>query len=226
MDEEQKVGAAAERLSASAFLARYRSFRYIETRSGMKMSDTSHSPLATSHSLALTREGSTVVNVLPRAFFAKGASQQGPKLAPLQGLSNRELELLERPLTHRKQTVAPGSNRELSTNQCSRNRLRQGTAFYPEVRRAAVPGSTQSSGVSTPEVRELNGAAEYEVDYSHFSTLLTGSAPQTEFDVTCRKQTPAHFLTGSRIAQLDAGICARMSAQISSKLSTEMTGLR
>jgi hypothetical protein len=72
--------------------------------------------------------------------------------------SNRECELLESSLTHRKQTVAPRSNRELSTNPCFCNSdlrrvcsghwplttrshltdgLRQGTAFYPELRRAA-----------------------------------------------------------------------------------------
>jgi hypothetical protein len=33
-------------------------------------------------------------------------------------LSNRELQLLELTLTHRKQTIAPRSNRELSTNPC------------------------------------------------------------------------------------------------------------
>jgi hypothetical protein len=33
-------------------------------------------------------------------------------------LSNRELRLLEPTLTHRKQTIAPCSNRELSTNRC------------------------------------------------------------------------------------------------------------
>ena len=35
--------------------------------------------------------------------------------------SNRELKLLEPPLSHRKQTKAPGSNRELSTNLCGSN---------------------------------------------------------------------------------------------------------
>src|SRR5271156_3764206 len=35
-------------------------------------------------------------------------------------LSNRELELLEPCLTHRKQTIAHRSNRELSTNRCFR----------------------------------------------------------------------------------------------------------
>jgi hypothetical protein len=36
-------------------------------------------------------------------------------------LSNRELQLLERTLTHRKQTIAPHSNRELLTNRCFGN---------------------------------------------------------------------------------------------------------
>jgi hypothetical protein len=36
-------------------------------------------------------------------------------------LSNRELELLEPCLTHRKQTIAPRSNRELPTNRCRSN---------------------------------------------------------------------------------------------------------
>jgi hypothetical protein len=36
-------------------------------------------------------------------------------------LSNRELQLLELTLTHRKQTIAPRSNRELSTNSCRVN---------------------------------------------------------------------------------------------------------
>jgi hypothetical protein len=39
VDEEHNVDDGAERLSASAFLARYESFRYIETRSETKMSD-------------------------------------------------------------------------------------------------------------------------------------------------------------------------------------------
>jgi hypothetical protein len=104
VDEEQKLDGGAERLSASAFLARYESFRYIETRSGMKMSD-KRPPFASG---------------LPRSSFAKDTREQDSKLAPLQGLSNRELELLEPSLTHRKQTTAPRSNRELSTNQVFR----------------------------------------------------------------------------------------------------------
>jgi hypothetical protein len=36
-------------------------------------------------------------------------------------LSNRELQLLEPTVTHRKQTIAPRSNREHSTNRCRAN---------------------------------------------------------------------------------------------------------
>ena len=182
MDEEQKPGNAAEGLSASAFLARYGSFLYIEARSGMKMSDKKTS----------SESG------LPRAYFAKGACALRRASNATRGicfaLSNRELELLEPPLTHRKQTTAPRSNRELSTNRCSCN-------FHSS-------GALLSNGLP----RQM-----------HF---LTGSAPQTEFDVTYRKQTTAHFLTGSRIAQLNAGICAKMSAQISSKLSAQTSEIR
>jgi purine nucleosidase len=45
----------------------------------------------------------------------------GSNLSLFSGVSNRELGLLEHPLTHRKQTTASRSNRELSTNRCSGN---------------------------------------------------------------------------------------------------------
>jgi hypothetical protein len=178
VDEEHRLADAAERLGASAFLARYERFRYIETRSGMKMSDKRPSS----------------VSGLPRAFFAKGTCEQGSKLAPLQRLSNRELELLEPPLTHRKETMAPRSNRELSTNQCSYN--------------SHLSGALLSNGLP----RQIQ--------------FLTGSAPHSKTAVTYRKQTPAHFLTGSRIAQLETRICAKMTAQISSKLSAQTSQTR
>ena len=203
-DEEQKLGDAARRLSASAFLARYGSFRYIETRSEMSMSD-KKTPFA---SVSLT------------AFFAKDACEQGSKLDPLQGISNRELpmlvasasrasnatrglcfaspnrerQLLEPVLTHRKQTVALCSNGELSTNRsCGNSRL---------------SGALLSNGLP----RQI--------------PVLTGSAPQTEIDVTCSKQTTEKFLTGARTHIRETRICAKMSAQISSKLSAQMSGIR
>jgi hypothetical protein len=114
VDEEQKLGNVGERLSAGTFLARYESFRYIETRSRMKMTDTSLSlaltkerPLATRHSLALTGEG----------------------------------------------------------------------------------------------------------------PVLTGTASQTEIDVTCSKQTTEKFLTGARTHIKETRICAKMTAQMNPQMS-------
>jgi hypothetical protein len=179
VDEEQKPDDSAERLSASAFLARYGSFRYIETRSAMNMSD----------------KGPAFASGLPRVFLRNGVRrEQDSRLAPLQELSNRERQLLEPPLTHRKQTVAPRSNRELSTNQCSCN-------FH-------WSGALLSNGLP----RQMQ--------------FLTGSAPQTEIDVTCSKQTTEKFLTGARTHIKEIRICAKMSAQISSKLSAQMSQIR
>jgi TonB family protein len=87
-------------------------------------------------------------------------------------LSNRERELLESSLTHRKQTLASHSNRELSTNR-RRNSSRSPRSLF----------CTNHSPLTT----------------SHWS-FLTGSAPQTKFDATLSKQTTEKFLTGSKTA--------------------------
>jgi len=83
-------------------------------------------------------------------------------------------------VTHSKQSIAaflPGS-------RIARNRnplLRQGTAFYPELRRAAVPSSVQNPGVSTlvteatPEVRVTNTPAIHEKSPGRSS--LPGAVP-------------------------------------------------
>jgi hypothetical protein len=64
-------------------------------------------------------------------------------------LSNRELRLLEPRLTHTKQTSAPRSNRELSTNRCRANsHLRivcmGGGCSKAPIGRLAVPGKSRS----------------------------------------------------------------------------------
>jgi hypothetical protein len=198
VDEERKLDDAAEGPSASAFLARYDGFRYIETRSGMNMSETKP-PCAFG---------------LPRAFFVRDVRRaQDPKLVPLQGLSNRELELLERPLTHRKQTVAPRSNRELSTNQCSCNSRLTGASF-PDV----LPRRTQYLA-GFPRASFAKGSI-------CSGALLPGSGSQVEIAVTHSKQSTDEFLPGSRIAQLETRICAKIGAQISAKLSAQMKGNR
>jgi hypothetical protein len=99
--------------------------------------------------------------------------------------------------------------------------LRQGAAFYPELRRATVPKSSQDSGFPTLvaraalEVRIINRPTIYEAGSSRCSALLTGSASHSETVVTYRKQTAAHFLTGSRIAQSESRACAKMNAETS-----------
>jgi hypothetical protein len=59
-----------------------------------------------------------------------------------------------------------------------------------------------------------------------FPAFLTGSGLQTEIDVTCSKQTTKKFLTGARTHIRETRICAKMGAQISSKLSAQMSGIR
>ena len=98
--------------------------------------------------------------------------------------------------------------------------LRQG-ALYPELRRATVPKSSQDSGFPTLvaraalEVRIINRPTIYEAGSSRCSALLTGSASHSETVVTYRKQTAAHFLTGSRIAQSESRACAKMNEETS-----------
>ena len=54
----------------------------------------------------------------PARAFAYTVDPGRAQISIAKPLSNRELELLEPRLTHRKQTIGPRSNRELSTNRC------------------------------------------------------------------------------------------------------------
>ena len=117
--------------------------------------------------------------------FLPGATtrQCRARISLAKPLSNRELRLLECSLTHRKQTVASRSNRELSTNPCCGN----------------------------PHIPIRN------------APFLTGSASQTEFDVTRSKQTTEKILTGAR-THINISIAplyfssARLSSALSSRL--------
>jgi len=93
-------------------------------------------------------------------------------------LSNRELQLLEPCLIHSKQTIAPRSNRELSTNRCRGNShaVIAIPSFLPGLPRAFFA----KGSVCT-------------------STFLPGSGLQVEFAATHSKQTTAPLLPGSRI---------------------------
>jgi hypothetical protein len=64
-------------------------------------------------------------SAVPNASQSSGVSTPEVRCHALasitSALSNRELQLLERTVTHRKPTIAPRSNRELSTNRCCGN---------------------------------------------------------------------------------------------------------
>ena len=234
MGWEHKVYGAAERPSASAFLARYKRFRYIETRSAMKISDN-----------RATAGGRAIVGRNPSAPQLGSTNSANQSLSPYEirrreraisiikspnsvsrmcsnSLKTNERDMLKSPKNQEMRFLHPPSPWRMDDG------LRQGTAIYPELRMATVPKSAQDSGLptlvaeATPEVRVSNRPSIYKAGSSRCSTLLPGSAPHSKTAVTYRKQMPAHFLPGSRIALLETRICAKMSAQISSKLSTQM----
>jgi hypothetical protein len=110
--------------------------------------------------------------------------------------SNRELQLLEPCLIHRKQTIAPRSNRELSTNRCRANS------------HAVIPTQTFLTGL--PRAFFAKGLV-------CATRFLTGSAPRTEFAVTHSKQTMGTFLTGSRIVT-KRSLCSIIFRRFASEL--------
>jgi seryl-tRNA synthetase len=120
--------------------------------------------------IAVTHSKQTVATFLPGSRIA----QCHARSSIANALSNRELELLEPRLTHRKQTIGPRSNRELSTNPCF---------CISDLRRAFHSLALTQEGPLTTSDR----------------AILTGSGSQTEIAVTNSKQTTASFLTGSRI---------------------------
>jgi hypothetical protein len=55
---------------------------------------------------------------------------------------------------------------------------------------------------------------------------LTGSALQTEFGLTYRKQTTEKFLTGARTHISETRFCAKMSVETNEEMSEEMKAIR
>jgi hypothetical protein len=147
----------------------------------------SHSALATPSAM-LTR---TQLAVVLRGTRVAGHGPRTP-------ISNRELGLLERALSHCKQRKATVSNRELSTNQCSCS-LRV---------TALLRGPRIAGRGSRP-----------------LTTFLTGFASQTEFDVTPSEQTTGEFLTGARTAidvpQFRAEFCTKFTPKQSAQHKKE-----
>jgi len=108
-----------------------------------------------------------------------------------KALSNRELRLLEPSLTPCKETIAPRSNRELSTN---RGR---------DISRAVMPTVTFLTGLPRAFFAKGSVCAP---------RSLTGTVSQSEFAITHSKQTGGTFLTGSRFVN-SAGIHPERSSR-------------
>jgi len=107
-----------------------------------------------------------------------------PHVAPI---SNRELDLLERDLSHCKQRTAIVSNQELST-------IRNSTI--------SVAQPAQPRQGSQPPLRKWRfRPAISDTNSRPLGPFLPGSVQYVEFDVTHSKQTTATFLPGSRIAR-------------------------
>ena len=93
--------------------------------------------------------------------------------------SNRELDLLDRGVSHGKQRKATRSNRELWTVENS----------------AKIVNSSSlrmSEELSLPVISDTN--------FRHLTSFLIGTASHSEFVATHSKQTTGEFLTGARIA--------------------------
>jgi hypothetical protein len=129
-----------------------------------------------------------------RASASRASEPRRTTRGVCSSFSNRELKLLGPPLSHRKQTKAPGSNRELSTNLCGNN--------------------SQLPPLPLPQICKWS------------RPLLTGSAPQTEFDVTYRKQTTEKFLTGARTHIRETRFCAKMNGQTNEEKSAEISKMK
>jgi hypothetical protein len=111
-------------------------------------------------------------------------------------LSNRELNLLERKLSHCKQTNATGSNRELST------------ICKPAIVNRKALENSEFSSKNQPYESPLNDGHKspllpcmargiFAKDPACPSVFLPGSNQNVECDVTSRKQSPEKFLPGA-----------------------------
>jgi len=117
----------------------------------------------------------TIATFLPGSRIGQYRAQ----ILLANALSNRELRLLEPTLTHRKQTIAPRPNRELSTNPCLRNSVLRSVGISHSL---ALLTLTQEG--------------------SQKGSVLTETGSHSETDATHSKQTAASFLTGARIGTL------------------------
>ena len=133
-------------------------------------------------------------------LHSRGLIPSALRLQRPRNVSNRELDLLGRRLSHCKQRTATVSNRELST-----------------VRTLAAPSALTRDRIAI-SLRETRSAGRGTRSPAPF---LTGSAPQTEFVVTHSKQTTVEFLTGARTAIKDAQFRAEFRTELQARRKKE-----
>jgi hypothetical protein len=76
--------------------------------------------------------------------------------------------------------------------------------------------NAQSNSIRTSDrIRSANRAG-----------LASSSGPQTEIDVTYRKQTTEKFLTGAKMHIRETRICAKISVETNEEMSEEMKATR
>jgi hypothetical protein len=128
----------------------------------------------------VTSTKQTVATFLPGSRIGQWRAQ----ISIAKPFSNRELHLLEPTLTHRKQTIAPRPNRELSTN--------------PRFRNSVLPSVRTSHSLALFTLTQ-EGPQE--------RSVLTETGSHSETAATHSKQTTATFLTGARIGTSTRRTC-------------------
>jgi hypothetical protein len=161
---------------------------------------------------------------LPSAHLPKGTSEQDSKLAPQLNSPDRASQTISSHPIHRRERAisiikSPNSvirTRSNSMKTNARDMLKSpknqemDSRFFDRFLPTATDVTALVACASHLLALTQEGAL-----VTRDSSVLTGSAPQTELPVTYRKQTAAHFLTGSRIAQSESRACAKMNAETS-----------
>jgi hypothetical protein len=120
---------------------------------------------------------------------SREGSLRRPHVAPI---SNRELDLLERDLSHCKQRTVIVSNRELST--------------IPNSTISVAQPAQPRQGSQPPLRKWRSRPAISETNSRPLSPFLPGSAQYVESGVTHSKQKTVTFLPGSRIAHYRSAV--------------------
>ena len=193
------MAGAPEGLSAGAFLARCGSFGYIETRSGMKMSD--------NQAIA---GGRAIVGRNPSAPQPSNVNRANGSPSPYQmRRRERAISIIKSP-----NSVSRMCSNSLKTNERDMLKSPKNQEMDSRFFDRFLPTATDITPLVACASRMLALTQEQLLATRH-SPVLTGSGPQTEMAVTYRKQTAAHILTGARIAHSETRARAKMDAETS-----------